>query len=221
MSKQLKFQFWVGLLFICSSPAHATIHDIIVGTSFLSPLGTTVMAGDSVRWTWEFVGGIPHNIASDPSSPKQWNSGLSSTDAFEFVLQFTSADGPGPFPYRCVVHPTLMVDTIFVSIPTDINDELPQELPNGYSLSQNYPNPFNLSTTIRYTLPTRSKVNISIYNVMGRKVNTIVDGTKSAGSYTAYWDGTDKAGKVVSSGVYLYRFHAGDFVESKRMLLLK
>ncbi|MCH7691735.1 MAG: T9SS type A sorting domain-containing protein [candidate division Zixibacteria bacterium] len=219
MSKQLKFQLWIGVLFICTVPAHATIHNITVGNNFISPLGTTVMAGDSVRWTWQ--GGIPHTIAADVSSPKQWNSGQSSDIDFEFVLQFTSGDGPGPFPYRCLVHPTLMIDTIFVTVATDVNDDLPQELPDRYSISQNYPNPFNLSTTIRYTLPTRSKVTISIYNIMGQKVNTIVDGTKSAGSYTAYWNGTDKAGKVVSSGVYFYRLHAEDFVETKRMLLLK
>ncbi len=220
MSKQLKFQLWVGLLFICSVPAHATIHDISVLNNSLSPLGTTVMAGDSVRWTWE-LGGVPHTIAADPSSPKQWNSGTSSSTGFEFVLQFTSADGAGPFPYSCLVHPLDMVDTIFMTVATDINDDLPQELPDSYSISQNYPNPFNLSTTIRYTLPARSQVTISIYNVMGQKVNTIVEGSKSAGSHTVYWDGADKAGKVVSSGVYFYRLQAGDFVESKRMLLLK
>ena len=221
MSKQLKFQFLVGALLICSVSAHATIHDITVGTSFLSPLGTTVMTGDSVRWTWVSVGGIPHDIASDISSPKQWNSGLSNTDAFEFILQFTSADGPGPFPYRCLVHPTIMIDTIFVKIVTDVNEDPTQVLPNRYSISQNYPNPFNLSTAIRYTIPKRSKVTISIYNVMGRKVNTIVVESKRTGSHTAYWDGADKAGKVVSSGVYFYRIRAGDFVETKRMLLLK
>lgn len=219
MSKHLKFQFWVGVLFICSVPAHATIHDIRIGNNFITPLGTTVMAGDSVRWTWD--GGVFHTIAADASSPKPWNSGTENGPGFEFVVQFTSADGPGPFPYRCLNHPSIMIDTIFVTVATDVNEDFPQELPDGYSISQNYPNPFNLSTAIRYTIPRRSKVTISIYNVMGRKVNTIVDETKSAGSHTAYWDGTDKAGKVVSSGIYFYRIHAGDFVETKRMLLLK
>jgi len=219
MSKLLKFQLWAGLLLICSVPAHATIHNITIGNTFISPLGTTVMAGDSVRWIWD--GGINHTIAADFSSPKQWNSGSSSDVDFEFVLQFTISDGPGPFPYRCLNHPTIMIDTIFVTVATDINDELPQELPNSYSISQNYPNPFNLSTAIRYTLPTRSQVTISIYNVMGQKVNTIVEGSKSVGSHIVFWDGTDKTGKVVSSGVYFYRIHAGDFVESKRMMLIK
>ena len=219
MSKLLKFQLWAGLLLICSVPAHATVHNITVGNNFFSPLRTTVEFGDSVRWTWN--GGINHTIASDLSSPKQWNSGTTSDPGFEFLLQFTSGDGLGPFPYQCLNHLGLMVDTIFVTVPTDINDELPQELPNSYSISQNYPNPFNLSTAIRYTLPARSQVTISIYNVMGQKVNTIVEVSKSAGSHTAYWDGTDKAGKVVSSGVYFYRLQAGYFVESKRMMLIK
>ena len=219
MSKLLKFQLWAGLLLICSVPAHATIHDISVLNNSLSPLGTIVMACDTVRWTWD--GGINHTIAADLSSPKQWNSGTTSDPGFEFLLQFTSGDGLGPFPYQCLNHLGLMVDTIFVSVLTDINDELPQELPSSYSISQNYPNPFNLSTAIRYTLPARSQVTISIYNVMGQEVNTIVEGSKSAGSHIVFWDGTDKAGKVVSSGVYFYRLIAGNFVESKRMMLIK
>ena len=219
MSKLLKFQLWAGLLLICSVPAHATVHNITVGNNFFSPLGTTVEFGDSVRWTWN--GGINHTIAADISSPKQWNSGTISDPGFEFLLQFTSGDGLGPFPYQCLNHLGLMVDTIFVTVATDINDELPQGLPNSYSLSQNYPNPFNLSTTIRYTIPARSTVTIAIYNIMGQKVNTIVDETKRAGSHIVYWDGTDKAGKVVSSGVYFYRLIAGEFIESKRMMLIK
>ena len=114
-----------------------------------------------------------------------------------------------------------MMDTIFVTIVTDVNEGPPQVLPNRYSISQNFPNPFNLSTAIRYTIPKRSEVTISIYNVMRRKVNTIVDETKGASSHTAYWDGTDKIGKVVSSGVYFYRIRADEFVETKRLLLLK
>lgn len=219
MRKLLKIQLLAGLLLICSVPAHATVHNITVGNNFFSPLGTTVEFGDSVRWTWN--GGINHTIAADLSSPKQWNSGTNSFTGFEFILQFTISDGPGPFPYSCLVHPSQMVDTIFVTVATDVNDELPQELPNSYSISQNYPNPFNLSTTIRYTLPARSQVTISIYNVMGQKVSTIIDETKSAGSHTVYWEGTDFAGRVVSSGVYFYRLQAGDFIESKRMMLIK
>ena len=216
MSKLLKFQLWAALLLICSVPAHATIHNIDVGSFFFSPTKTVVNHGDTVSWS--LVSGT-HTTTSAAGSPKSWDSGLLTGTPFEVV--FTVGDGLGPFPYLCSIHPVTMIDTIFVTIPTDINDELPQELPNSYSISQNYPNPFNLSTTIRYTLPARSQVTISIYNVMGQKVNTIIDETKSAGSHTVYWDGTDKAGKVVSSGVYFYRLQAGDFIESKRMMLIK
>jgi len=94
-------------------------------------------------------------------------------------------------------------------------------LPDGFSLSHNYPNPFNPGTTINYTLPMRSHVNISIYNLLGQRINTVVDRLKSAGEYTTYWDGTGFDGKQVSTGVYFYRLQAGDYAQSKKMLLLK
>jgi plastocyanin len=100
-------------------PANATIHSITVGNNFFSPLKTTVHPGDTVRWVW--AGGVPHTTSSDPSSPKFWNSPTSSTAGFVFNLQFTSADGPGPFPYHCAVHPTTMKDTIFVAPPPCCN----------------------------------------------------------------------------------------------------
>lgn len=111
------FMGWIlstaALVFTAVCPASATIHDITIGNNFFSPLGTIIQAGDTVRWTW--VGGILHTTTSDPSSPKQWNSPTSSTAGFKFLLQFTAADGPGPFPYHCAIHPTTMKDTIFVN----------------------------------------------------------------------------------------------------------
>lgn len=94
-------------------------------------------------------------------------------------------------------------------------------LPDVYSLSQNYPNPFNPSTTIKFQLKTRSHVSIDIYNILGRKVNTIVNGTYEAGEYQTTWNGMDRNRKKVSSGIYLYKLTAGDFVETKKMVLLK
>lgn len=94
--------------------ARATIHDITIGNNFFSPLGTTVQQGDSVRWTW--AGGIPHSTTSDATSAKMWDSGVTSAAAFQFMLQFTAADGPGPFPYHCSIHGG-MRDTIFVQAP--------------------------------------------------------------------------------------------------------
>ncbi len=89
------------------------------------------------------------------------------------------------------------------------------------STISNYPNPFNPSTTIEYSLPERARVTIDIYNVLGRKVRSLVDAEQAAGSYRIEWNGTDENGRSVASGVYLYRFQAGDAVQTKKMLLAK
>jgi len=100
-------------------------------------------------------------------------------------------------------------------------DEVPirlmgSQIPQAYSLAQNYPNPFNPATEIRYALPKDCKVKLTIYNVLGEKVATLVDGKQKAGYMTARWDAS-----FFSSGIYFYRLQAGDFVETKKMILLK
>jgi hypothetical protein len=94
-------------------------------------------------------------------------------------------------------------------------------LPSSFKLSQNYPNPFNPATTVEYDLPRRSHVTIEVYNVLGQKVQTLVDKEESVGSYSVTWDGKSESGRSVSTGVYFYRFQAGDHIETKKMLLLK
>jgi hypothetical protein len=103
----------------------------------------------------------------------------------------------------------------------DIDDDFDGVLHYSFELSQNYPNPFNPVTTIEYNLPRRSSVRIDIYNLLGQRVRTLVDREESAGSHTTTWDGTNAAGEAVSTGVYFYRFQAGDRVEMKKMLMLK
>lgn len=103
----------------------------------------------------------------------------------------------------------------------DVNVIPGSGLPTKFALNQNYPNPFNPTTEIRFDLPTRSKINISIYNVLGQRVKTLLDDEKAAGSYVADWDGTSDGGNSVSSGVYFYRMQAGNFQETKKMMLLK
>ena len=90
------------------------------------------------------------------------------------------------------------------------------EVPDVFALNQNYPNPFNPSTEISFGLPVASHVDLTIYNVLGQKVETLVDREMEAGSHTVTWN-ADK----VSSGVYFYRITAKDFTETKKMLMLK
>jgi ligand-binding sensor domain-containing protein len=96
-------------------------------------------------------------------------------------------------------------------------------LPKAFSLAQNVPNPFNPSTTISYSVPEGNPVHVSLklYDIRGRQICTLVDELRDAGVYNVFWDGTDEVGRRVSSGVYFYRIQAGDFVQTRKMVLLK
>ena len=88
-------------------------------------------------------------------------------------------------------------------------------------MEQNYPNPFNPSTQIRYALPEAISVTITVYDMMGRKVRTLVQDTQSAGYHTALWNATNDKGLPVSAGMYIYTLQAGDYHYMKKMILLK
>jgi hypothetical protein len=94
-------------------------------------------------------------------------------------------------------------------------------LPTNFELSQNVPNPFNPTTQMMFALPKASKVNLTIYNVLGQRVTTLVDDFMNAGYQTVTWNGTDYSGREVSSGVYFYRLSTDQFTDTKKMLLLK
>lgn len=93
--------------------------------------------------------------------------------------------------------------------------------PVKFWLSQNFPNPFNPSTTIHYRLAQREKVTLEIFNLLGERVKVPLDEDQSAGEHTISWDGKDRKGKVLPSGIYLYRLTTKDYSETKKMLLLK
>ena len=92
-------------------------------------------------------------------------------------------------------------------------------LPEGFELGANYPNPFNPSTMIPYQLPAAMHVRLQVFNLLGQRVATLVDGEQPAGFHTASWDATDAAGQAVGAGVYLYRL-SGDGVQATRSMLL-
>ena len=94
-------------------------------------------------------------------------------------------------------------------------------VPIAYALEQNYPNPFNPTTTIRYQLNKRSEVRLEIYDLLGRRVKTLVTGEQVTGSYSVLWKSDNDARNAVASGVYIYRLRAGDFVQSRKLVLLR
>jgi len=96
-----------------------------------------------------------------------------------------------------------------------------QSLPKEYKLHQNYPNPFNPVTTITYELPQQSDTELTIYNTLGQKVNTLVRENQSPGSYTVNWNGKNDAGIPMPSGIYLYYLQSDNYTLSRKMLLLR
>jgi len=88
-------------------------------------------------------------------------------------------------------------------------------------LFQNYPNPFNPNTSVKFQVPKTGDVSIKIYDMLGQEVRTLFAGEVMRGTYSAEWDGLNDAGMQMSSGSYIYRMIAGEFVQSKKMILLK
>ena len=114
----------------------------------------------------------------------------------------TATDGTGRF--------TLSLETVPERSP----------LPERLSLGHNYPNPFNPSTIIPYQLPVSAHVRLEVFNLLGQRIVTLVDGEQPAGFHTARWDGTDAAERAVGAGVYLYRLQSGQAVATERMVLI-
>jgi hypothetical protein len=96
-----------------------------------------------------------------------------------------------------------------------------QPIPQNYHLSQNYPNPFRTSTNIRYELPSQRFVNLSIYNLLGQKVKTLVEEIQNPSSYSYQWDGKDSFGQRVSNGVYFFKLEAGAVILTKKLMVLE
>lgn len=121
-----------------------------------------------------------------------------------------AADAANDYHVRAVV--------VLDSVTSVLGDDF---LPAEFALSQNYPNPFNPSTTIKYALKTNVDVKLTIYNMLGQKIRTLISGSMTAGYKEVVWNGLDNNNQQVSTGVYIYRIEAGDFVKSRKMVYMK
>ena len=133
-----------------------------------------------------------------------------------------SPDLPSNEQVKLNINKLVLADTLGGVIPTGGSPVLP----TSFKLEQNFPNPFNSSTTIRFEVPFeqgRSEVHttLTVYNILGQKVRTLLDERKTAGRYHVIWDGRNDQGSSVASGIYFYRLRIGGNAESKKMTLLK
>ena len=156
------------------------------------------------------------NLSTFEDKPVAWKnvSGPNKYVYFDIPLSFFNRS-------QAIIALQTAVDDL-LDIPTDINDQTDlAQLPHTIQLGQNYPNPFNPSTTIEFSLPEKDHISILVYNILGQQIRTLTDEEYSAGYHEVTWDGTNKSGDKVSSGIYLYKIVGRDFSDSKKMVLLK
>lgn len=137
-------------------------------------------------------------------------------DVFGVVQSPSPIAKPNNQPIKFVVN----IQDPEIEIITAV-DELLDPLPTSFKLYQNYPNPFNPETTIQFDLPQATGVVISIYNLQGQLVRTLLETKKEAGFHEIIWNARDETGKIMSSGVYLYRIEAGEYMEVRKLMLLR
>ena len=176
---------------------------------------------ETVTMTWD-LNELPAHISMSLTD-NTTNSTIDLTQQSE--LSFTTV-AKGSFPssgneavsiYPELGNSNFIVNISYSEMGTD-NEEL---MPIQYALHQNYPNPFNPTTTLRYDIPETGLVNIIIYDMLGRQIKTLINQTQDAGYRSVIWDATNDYGKSVSAGIYLYQIQAGEYISTKKMVLLK
>jgi len=192
-----------------------------VPVEFTSFTGSVVKDGVLLNWTtatelnnqgfeiersiinqgWEKIGYVPGFGTTTEPKAYSFLDGDVTTGTYNYRLKQIDFDG-----------------TIAYSDEIEVVVDL---TPDNFELSQNYPNPFNPSTTIQFQVPKASDVTVTVFDMLGQQVKSLFAGQVQAGKYTIEWDGTNNAGSRMSSGSYIYRMTAGEFVEAKEMILLK
>ncbi|MFH2049197.1 MAG: T9SS type A sorting domain-containing protein [bacterium] len=223
--------FWDNINFQMDSTKSETfINDAFDYGPFRYLRDTLQYTNDSLLFLFAGVNSNPPGVAADAGGRRLWTTyyfsisswGGLATDGITFdTMTFSSGS-----EYLLVdindnqILPVWTGEVIFGN-PTDVTPIETPILPESFQLSQNYPNPFNPETNISFDIPFKSVVSIKIYNILGEEITTLVENKLSAGKYSVIWDGTAFDGRKVSSGIYLYRINAGNFTETRKMILLK
>jgi len=159
-----------------------------------------------VHWPDGNVSDPPPTVGADGNVPIDGRSSWYN-DNNGFWTPFTSYDW--------------MMRVLLTNDLTGITEELPNTLPKSYNLLANFPNPFNPSTEIGYELPELTDVNLSVYNILGQRVKTLINMRQQPGIYSVNWDGRDGEGHDISSGIYFYRLTTNNFDAARQMMLVK
>ena len=203
------------------TPVWSNILDTEAPVSTVDPLDSVqTSAGFNVSWSGsDDASGIQHYtiyVSENGAEPEIWladtadqSQVFNGNDGSTYAFWSTATDWVGNRS-EGGTEPEAVTT---VQLPTSIEQP---DLPAEFSLSQNYPNPFNPTTVIRFGLPEAADVRLEIYDIAGRRVAILADDTRAAGWYKVNFDGS-----ALASGVYIYRLQAGDYVQSKKFVLVK
>ena len=189
------------------------IHKIFIDNNGVVPSSVSMMIDIPSYWAW-----IPNIVQFSYDGSSKFSYTLPSLPSgYQIEIQFfyTNNNGAEVFEPATGWY-KFYWGNLNIDSPTSIEEK--NEIPSQFSLSQNYPNPFNPSTVINYKLSVTSKVSLKVYDLLGREVATLVDKEQMPGSYNSQFS---IQSSPLPSGVYFYRLQAGDFSETKKMLLLK
>ena len=219
------------------------LYKIDLASGNLTLIGSTGISGlsslainpvDSQLWATPLGGAIYKISKVDGSSTLVGNTGFSQTPSIAFDSEgkfFGTTNFSGSKISDLISIDTLTgIGTVIGStgfslvsglvmkgtVVVGIKENTTSQVPTDFALKQNYPNPFNTTTKITYSLPKASKVNLKVYDIIGNEILTLADGTKDAGVYDVVFKEAN-----LTSGVYLYKLTAGDFISTKKMILLK
>jgi len=211
----------------------------VIDTVKLDPMNWVLQKNENIDWRMrivtEYVPGIPEIALDTGVVGTEYEDTIFTSNEVNDRPMFYRTDGNLPPGWTLnsdgVIHGLCLdvgsYDFTVVAVYGNISDTLSLSLtilplPENYSLYQNYPNPFNNGTIIVFDLPKPGNTTIEIFNVLGQRIKTLIDGFYFAGNqYHVVWQGKNDLGKNVSSGIYLYRLRSGDYTSTRKMLLLK
>jgi len=186
--------------------AAGCLHASLIQMGFMIPTHNHFYT-DNRQGSWE----EPYQILDrEPHLPTE----------FRFVID-SEGEGHGAFVGLQPGGAWDSTEIYYLGATTGVGDNGNQNKTHGFRLFQNYPNPFNASSVIEYQLKEDCHVELNIYNLLGRKVRTLESGARSTGPHSSIWNGKDSNGKEVATGVYFYQLRAGDYRETKKLVLTR
>ena len=188
---------------------------VILGDKFNQDIQASLGENETRSWTFEVERAGYIELSWEAITVENYIFALIDMDAQE-TINMTQQTSYGYTSDDAIRHFRIEVSNIALGVR-----EGDEAIPTAYDLSQNYPNPFNPFTTLRYSLPERVDVLLTIHDLLGREIRTMVRGIEQPGFKAVIWDGTNAQGQPMSSGIYLYSIHAGRFTATRKMVLLR